>query len=163
MSESRVQWAVDSSGPATVVTVGGEIDESAVFARDHGLCGRVTVDLQGITRLNSCGVRHWLDFLGSLAEVEELVLRRCAVPFVTQLNTVVGMRGKARVESIMAPFACRDCGAESVREVVLTGETVEDPESAVVQAAGPCAECGGELEFDDLPERYFAFLLRPGT
>lgn len=161
MSESRVQWAVDTSGPATVVKVGGEIDESAVFVRDHGLRGRVTVDLHGVTRLNSCGVRHWLDFIGSLAGVEELVLRRCAVPFVTQLNTVVGMRGGARVESIMAPFACQECGAESVREVVLTGETIEDPESAV--AGGRCAACGGVVEFDDLPERYFAFLLRSGA
>jgi eukaryotic-like serine/threonine-protein kinase len=160
-SENRVQLAVDSSGPATVVTIGGEIDESAVFARDPGLHGRVTVDLQGVTRLNSCGVRHWLDFIGSLQGAEELVLRRCAVPFVTQLNTVVGLHGGARVESIMAPFACQDCGAESVREIVLTDETVEDPESAVV--GGTCAECGGVIEFDELPERYFAFLLRTGA
>ena len=41
----------------------------AQFVRDHGLRGHVTVDLHGITRLNSCGVRHWLDFLGSLGEV----------------------------------------------------------------------------------------------
>jgi anti-anti-sigma regulatory factor len=161
MSESRVQWVVESSGPVTVVTIGGEIDEGAQFARDHGLQGRVTVDLEGITRLNSCGVRHWLDFVGSLAGVQELTLRRCAVPFVTQLNTVMGMRGTARVESIMAPFACRDCGAESVREVKLSGEILDDPESAVVE--GKCAECGGVVEFDDLPERYFAFLLRAGA
>ncbi|HEY3351698.1 MAG TPA: hypothetical protein VGQ83_00485 [Polyangia bacterium] len=158
MSDSRLQVTIERAGPDTVVTIGGEIDESAAFARDHGLAGRVTLDLGGITRLNSCGVRHWLDFIASLGGVEQLVLRRCAVPFVTQLNTVVGMRGAARVASIMAPFACRDCGAETVQEVALGGETLDDPESAV--ALGVCAACGGVTEFDDLPERYFAFLMR---
>ena len=158
MSESRLEVSVDRSGPTTVVTIRGDIDESARFERDHGLTGRVTLDLGGIRRLNSCGVRCWMEFLGSLGGVTELTLRRCAVPFVNQLNTVEGVRGGARVESIMAPFACRDCGAELVQEIALAGATLDDPESAV--SDGVCSACGGVTVFDDLPERYLAFLLR---
>jgi hypothetical protein len=158
MSDSRFQMSIARGPEETVVTVAGDIDESTVIASDHGLGGRVVVDLGGITRINSCGVRQWLDFLGSLDGVEELVLRRCAVPFVTQLNTVAAMRGPAAVQSIMAPFACRDCGAETVEELPLEGAVLQDPEGAMPE--GTCSQCGGVTEFDDLPERYFAFLMR---
>lgn len=110
------------------------------------------LDVGGIERINSAGVREWVLFLERRGGAP-LVLSRCPPEFVQQLNTVAGFARGCVVRSVMAPYRCEQCGAESLVEVA----TADDPVSAVREARA-CAKCNGPSVFDDLEEAYFAFL-----
>lgn len=137
----------------------GSIDESAdlmsLLGRAQG--GRLVLDLAGVTFINSLGVRDWIRFQSTATQQGIAVeLRRVAEVLIHQLNMIIATRGTARVTSFFAPYACDSCGRE---ESLLV--------DAVANAAGlarlqpppmTCPECGGQMAFNDFPERYFSFL-----
>ena len=118
--------------------------------------GEVTFDLAGITRINSIGVRTWVDFIRAATAHHIVRLERCSVPFVLQMNMVGGFLGTAQVVSYYVPYVCDACGAMA-DELVLADDPRPDP-----QRSRPCADCGGNVEADYLPSEYFVFLERPG-
>jgi anti-anti-sigma regulatory factor len=137
----------------------GSIDETAdllgLLGRAQG--GRLVLDLAGVTFINSLGVRDWIrmqaDATRSGLAIE---LRRVAEVIIHQLNMIIATRGTAHVTSFFAPYACDSCGREDSLLV-----------DAVANAAGlarleppaiTCPECGGQMAFNDFPERYFSFL-----
>src|SRR6266542_412969 len=101
-------WRVTRrDGERLYVELRGEIDENADFSElRHSLRGEVELMLEGITRINSCGVREWVNFVRSLTQVRSLVFSRCSPPVVLQLNNIFNFRGRARVISFMAPYVC---------------------------------------------------------
>jgi len=147
-------WRVEEEGGVTRFALSGSITEKSDFAPLlERSSGRVEIDLSGIDRINSAGVLGWLAFMTSLASRKgEVVLERCSVPIVHQLNMISKMRGGARVRSILLPYLCASCGAEEQSVLDLEGEAP----SGVAQEMA-CPECGGTMEFDDLPETYFGF------
>ncbi len=143
-----ITWKVAGA----VVELAGQLDEKADLAPLAAqLSGPVELHLAGIQRVNSTGVRAWVDFLASLSSVTELVFSHCSPAIVTQLNTIYNFRGRARVRSLLAPYLCEACGNEEVR--LLDAAAARGPLPAFA-----CARCGGPMEFDDLPERYLSFL-----
>lgn len=114
------------------------------------------VDLSGVDRINSIGARHWIRFIESArARFECVVLRRCSVPFVEQVNTVAGFGGSREIESVLAPYVCERCGAE---------EEILVDVSTCVSLTLPAVQCPNDDEpmaFDDLEEVYFGFRQRP--
>jgi len=142
-----------------VVELFGDFDETADLRElASALRGPVAIDLGGIRRINSAGVREWIEFVRNLPEVTELRLIGCSKVSVAQLNLIENFRGPARVESFWAPYAC-SCGNE--REILL--EATERGVAAGVRARVPSAppvvcECGCVMELDELPDRYFLFL-----
>jgi hypothetical protein len=135
----------------TVVSLRGSINENCDFQQLKNLAGRVIFDLAGVQRINSDGVRRWIDFLRGLDHVSELVFVRCSVAIVAQLNMIRGFSGQASIESFYAPYICPSTEHEELRLLML--QDVKDP---LHPPTFPCS--GGVLELDDLPERYFAFL-----
>jgi ABC-type transporter Mla MlaB component len=135
--------------------VSGELTERSDFKPLLAeLKGITRLDLEGISRINSCGVREWIYFVRDAEKAGyKLTLVHCSVAFVQQLNMISNFAGKATIESVMAPFACASCKAEAAFEVDLT----EDP-FAQVRGARICPACEGTMEFDDLEESYFSFL-----
>lgn len=139
----------------TTVVVEGAIDENASFAAIESLSGQVVIDLSRVEGFNSCGVRTWIIFLRSL-ERACVRLRGCPPRVVHHLNTIYNFRGRAVVESIQAPYLCARCGADELIQLELGSGR---PDTAGSPPAGrPCPRCGGELRFDEDPERYFHFL-----
>lgn len=145
------------SDDKTIVMSGG-LTEFADLARLQRELGPETeLDLAGITQVNSTGVREWLKFLQSVSAAnQQLVLRRCSVSFVNQLNMIRRFAGDARIESILAPYVCPQC--ETVRERLLELGTniVAEAEKPM-----PCPSCGTQMIFDDVPALYFSFLDQP--
>jgi len=149
--------SVTPQGDALVLA--GAIDESAdlmaLLARAQG--GRLVLDLGGVTFINSLGVRDWIRMQATATQQGvSIELRRVAEVLIHQLNMIIATRGTARVTSFFAPYACDRCGRE---ESLLV--------DAVANAAGlanlqpppmTCPECGGQMAFNDFPERYFSFL-----
>lgn len=152
MRNQFLTWEIRKKGNETLVIFSGEVDESADFAPLASLSGMVTFDLAGIRRLNSEGIRRWTELIKNLKAVTKLVLVRCSIPMVNQLNMIRGLLGNAEVRSFYAPYICQQTGEE--KRLLLTKEDVPNP---LDPPRFPCEK--GELQLDEIAERYFSFLM----
>lgn len=147
-----LRWQCENDGGRQVVALVGVLDENADLRPLAELDGEVAIDLSGVRRISSTGVREWLDLLRKLAGRCKLSLIRCSPASVTQLNLIANFRGTAQVESFIAPYDCAMCGCEC--EVLL------DARRALVGVpAVECPDCGAAMVFAELPERYLTFLV----
>ncbi len=151
-------WNIDQQPQETIVEFRGEIDENVDFSelRRH-LKGSVVFHLGSVRRINSCGVREWVNFVRNLPNVRTLEFTHCSPVTVTQLNMIYNFRGPAYIRSFYAPYVCENCDHEEEKLL----DTKSQFAGGDLQAAPNfvCEECNEPLEFDDIPERYFAFLL----
>ncbi len=148
------QWQVVRDGERTRVVLRGDFTEATRFDELlPGMVGRVVFDTAQVTYMNSLGVRAWCEFLRQ-ARIQGYEFHACSVPFILQASMVRDVIGRGTVTSFFAPFHCIGCDHQEERLL----------QSAAILAAAleppifKCPSCGGALEFDDLPERYFAFL-----
>jgi hypothetical protein len=130
----------------------GEINETSDLRRLFRGPGRTDVDLGGVTRINSVGVRAWLESARGASPDLDLVFHRCSPAIVSQINMTPSLTARARVESIMAPYYCERCDEEHLVLLLVEELDGENPPDRT------CQVCGSELRFDDVPEEYFAFL-----
>lgn len=148
---------IETTSGETRIRISGLIDETArlspLLQRPEG---QLIFDLSGIERVTSIGIRCWVTFVRALSEAgKTFVLERCSVPVVTQLNIVPSFRGQGTVRSVYAPFFCARCNAQRTELFEV------QPDLAKVLATPlPCQSCSGEMELDDIPERFLAFLGR---
>jgi len=148
------QWQVVKDGERTRVVLRGDFTEATRFDElIPGMVGRIVFDMAQVTYMNSLGVRAWCEFLRH-ARIQGYEFHACSVPFILQASMVPDVVGRGTVTSFFAPFHCIGCDHQEERLL----------QSAAILAANlappmfKCPSCGGALEFDDLPERYFAFL-----
>jgi len=140
-----------------LVILQGDFREHTDFARlGARLSGVVEFDLAWVRYLNSTGVRHWVNFLRTLDAVDEYRFVRASVAFVTQASMVPEVLGHGQVDSFLVPYACEDCDLEEDRLLQTTALTSTGWPPTIPDFA--CPRCKGDLVFDDLPQRYFAFL-----
>lgn len=143
----------------TTLKVVGVIDEDNELA---GLESKITsgptvLDLGEIDRINSCGVRDWVNWLGRIEKQgARLVFVNCSPAIVAQINLVHNFTASGVVKSFYAPYFCKHCE----KEKLLRLETRELAKSAPIATAPTCRcdECDRPMEFDDMEESYFAFL-----
>jgi eukaryotic-like serine/threonine-protein kinase len=157
VSGPRLRVAPTSPGHVVLV---GVIDEHAHLLELLELAapgGALHLDLEGITFINSLGVRDWIRFVTKAKHQGiALELGRVAEPMVQQFNMIIATRSGVRVTSFFAPFACDPCGREDSMCLDV------DPDRAALRELKPppvaCPGCGAKMSFNDFPERYFAFL-----
>lgn len=150
----RLSWDIRNDGPPRELILAGDIDEDSDFASLLTALGDDCVlSLEKIARINSTGVRAWLQFMKEArAGGHKLTLRDCSVVIVNQLNIISDFAQGAEVVSVFAPYVCPECDAVTQRLITMA----EDPREQVASGI-PCPECGDEMEFDDFPEHYFSF------
>lgn len=143
---------------ASFLAVKGVIDEDADFrAAFAGLKPKVTIDLEGISFINSCGVREWVKAVQEFPKQADIQLLRCAPRIVEQANYVANFTGQGKIVSFFAPYFCPKCQKE--RTALL--QTADFKSGAPSQApTHKCETCGSKMDFDDLEEEYFSFLDR---
>jgi serine/threonine protein kinase len=145
------------TGDAALVNVSGLVDEHFAGFGNLGDAKTVVINVSGMTRMTSFGVRQWLRGMDALPKsITELYLLGCPTFFVDQLNMVLNFGGAAQILTVVAPYTCPSCGVES-------GETIDVLAERAALARGgvsekECARCGGKLEFDETPESYFSFV-----
>jgi CheY-like chemotaxis protein len=155
--DSLMLWDVAHEEGVTRVYLEGEFVENTDFARLGKLLeGRVDFDAARVQYVNSQGSRLWCDFLASLAAVTELTFSRCSIAFTTQASMVPAFIGKGRIVSFHAPYRCGRCNVDDMRLVQTSAMVVEGGERLMPRFR--CAQCNGYLVFDEVPERYFAFV-----
>src|SRR3954452_7833561 len=105
MQQSSMAWSVRQEAGAARVFISGEMTENGDFGAllKQLPPGALVLDLVGVKRINSCGVREWVAFIAGLRG-RELVLEHCSVSIVNQLNMISAFRGEARVRSVFAPY-----------------------------------------------------------
>ncbi|MCC6812068.1 MAG: hypothetical protein IT381_31895 [Deltaproteobacteria bacterium] len=113
----------------------------------------LTLDLAGIKRINSTGVREWINFMTALRkDGARINFERCSVAIVQQLNMIANFADRAEVHSVFAPYICPSCDTEEAKLVDFKANPTPDLEAPVA-----CPNCKETMEFDDLPESYLAF------
>jgi eukaryotic-like serine/threonine-protein kinase len=134
----------------------GVIDESADLAFLERLSGSVRLNMRGIRRINSYGVRAWIEAVRRVPEGVSLELVECPPSVIDQINMVAGFTGRGKVSSFYAPMICDECGCEK-EELFL----VEDFRRERRLPAVKCPRCGAGMQVDDLEEQYLLFAREP--
>ena len=153
----KFQASVQHRGDMSYVKLGGVIDEDNELGElvDKIPTGTAVIDLGEIERINSCGVRDWVKWLSKL-EVNgtRSILIECSPAIVAQINLVNNFTGNGVVKSFYVPYFCPECDEEKVLLVEATdmGPPPHDPPTC------RCDECDLVMDFDDMPDSYFAFL-----
>ena len=156
---SNVQNAVvkkERRGDVTLVTVSGRLTEA--FKGDalgRELKGTVAIDLAGVERITSFGVREWLSMLGAMQDVKRLYFLRCSEPIVNQLGMIRKFCGTAQIVSFFAPYLCGSCGESFERELDCERDADAIREGRADEVA--CPACSAMGKFDDDARSYFAF------
>jgi len=156
---ARPKAGVDvvSMGEVALVSVAGLVDEHFAGFGNLGDVKSVVVNVAGMTRMTSFGVRQWLKGMDALPKtIGDLYLLGCPTFFVDQLNMVLNFGGAAQVLTVVAPYTCPSCGVESGETIDVLAERAALAKGGVSEKL--CARCGGKLEFDETPESYFSFV-----
>ena len=157
-SKIRTRGSITSTPSGDILTLAGDIDDTAALGQYvPNLRNHVTIDLGGVTFINSVGVREWITLLDMLAQRgTRVMLRNVSEPMVRQLTMVMEARGDAGIESFFAPYTCPKCGDERA----LLIDVAQHQATLIAQRppALPCAVCGTPSELDEFPKRYFSFL-----
>ncbi len=141
-------------GSTKAIMLRGAIDEDAVFTPILKVGGALIFNFRGVTSINSCGVRNWVNFLKELSD-REVYYEECPPLIVRQMNMVPSFVSHARVLSVFSAYVCDVCDHE---RLVLTKEDQFAKGKINVQESMTCDSCKkGEMEFDGQPEQYFAF------
>jgi serine/threonine protein kinase len=148
-----------NAGDVSLVSVSGLVDERFLGFGDIGGAKIVILNVAGMTRMTSFGVRQWLKAMDALPKsITELYLLGCPTFFVDQLNMVLNFGGAGKVLTVVAPHTCPSCGVESGETIDVLAERANLAKGGLPEKE--CARCGGKLEFDETPESYFAFLTK---
>jgi anti-anti-sigma regulatory factor len=153
----KFQASVQHRGDVSYVKLGGVIDEDNELGElvDKIPTGTAVIDLGEIERINSCGVRDWVNWLSKLeTNGTRSVLVECSPAIVAQINLVNNFTGSGVVKSFYVPYFCPECDEEKVLLVEASdmGPPPHEPPTC------RCDECDLVMDFDDMPDSYFAFL-----
>ena len=153
----KFQASVQHRGDMSYIKLGGVIDEDNQLGElvDKIPTGTAVIDLGEIERINSCGVRDWVNWLYKLeGNGTRSVLVECSPPIVAQINLVNNFTGSGVVKSFYVPYFCPECDEEKVLLVEASdmGPPPHEPPTC------RCDECDLVMDFDDMPDSYFAFL-----
>ena len=148
-----------AQGGVVSLKLRGVIDEDNELTGIEGqLSAGVTVlDLADIERINSCGVRDWVNWLGRIEKLgARLVFVNCSPSIVAQMNLVHNFSASGVVKSFYAPYFCPRCN----KERLLRLETRDLVHQTPITSAPTCRcdDCDGPMDFDDMEESYFAFM-----
>ncbi len=130
----------------------GVIDESADLSFLERLTVPARLNLRGVRRINSYGVRSWIEAVRRIPPAIGFELVECPPSVVDQINMVAGFLGRGRVTSFFAPMICDRCGSEQ-EELFQT----EDYRRAGRLPEVKCPKCGATMQLDDLEEQYLLF------
>lgn len=157
MASPRPSFAIDIAHDADhdLVTMSGVVDENADLAPLLQLGSKpIRVHLRGVRRINSFGVRAWMDAIRRVPITTQLSFVHCPPPVVDQCNMVQGFLGHGKLDSFYAPMTCAECD-EQIDQLF---ETEVCRANGGKLPATPCPRCGRPMEVDDLEEQYLLFV-----
>lgn len=131
----------------------GFLDENSDLKPLATLSGNQVINFKDVSRVNSCGVREWVNLITQISQAS-LSYEECPIVVVKQLNAVPDFQGKAKVTSFYAPYFCESCDQEAV--TLLKTEQVASGTPPEMK----CPKCSKPMNFDAIPNQYLSFLKR---
>lgn len=155
MKLGRLDVAIDKKAGRAVLV--GRIDDSSPLGEMLPQLpeGQVRLDTDGVTFVNSIGMREWIRLMRTLAaRGQPVVLERVADVMMTQMNVIPELRRTVRIASFHAQYACDACGAEDtpVIDALANADLLRGMRAPTI----PCRECGAPTQLADFPERYLS-------
>jgi hypothetical protein len=144
----------DERAGRLVLAVSGVIDEHADLKPLTDVRGDVEISLRGVRRINSFGVRAWIDVMRKIPRETRLTFIECPPPVVDQINMVHGFLGHGQLVSFYSPMICEECDEQE-------DELFEVSKCRALGGKLPpvkCKRCGNDMEVDDLEEQYLLFV-----
>jgi ABC-type transporter Mla MlaB component len=149
-----------ADGGIACLRFAGTIDE-AFEGKKLGLTATgdvLVIDLGGVKKISSFGIREWVDFIGTASrQVRSVILIECAPKVVDQLNMVANFAGGGRVFSFYAPFRCDYCDSE--HRVLLQGDRDHETIKTMKLAERPCPACKEGMYFDEDGATFFSYVI----
>jgi len=141
-----------------IVQLQGPLENSFDFERAIGpVKGELVLACSGVPRINSEGVKAWIQYFESLKEKgTQFSFIECSPAVVQQISAISNFACGGKVKSIQVPYVCTKCRHESV----VLFETADLKKSGNSIPDTACPKCGGQSVFDDVEEEFFAFLKR---
>ncbi len=158
--ESKFIPTLQAGNGYTYLKLKGVLDEDNLLVNLLSqIQGRLLlIDMAEIERINSCGVRDWVNWLNQIQALGvAVILLRCSPVVVSQANMVANFASDAFIHSFYAPYVHPDTGDE--QSVLLFTEDIR--QNKPIRAPKIFNESGEELEFDEFEESYFAFINDP--
>ncbi len=119
----------------------------------------LAIDVEGVTRINSCGIREWILFLERLQplgrEVRFSILGEVFAELAGFTPAVLG-RVCCAIERVVVPYLCDGCGSR-VTSALLVEDLVRAAEVPTIEPL-PCPQCKKPMHADILENEYFEFL-----
>jgi anti-anti-sigma regulatory factor len=117
----------------------------------------LVIDLGGVSRLNSVGVRDWvLALRGLRARFESIRIIDCTPPVMNEVNFVRNFAEGALIASFQAPTFCTRCSREGSALIPVFG--AQDGRRLEALPSFACERTDCENALDDDESSYLAFL-----
>ncbi len=154
---SQFSFEKKESGSDLELHLKGGIDEDSSF---QGIeltnYKNIVIDLDGVTAINSCGIREWVKWIRSTPPEGKVIIRNCPKVIVDQINMVAGfLPPNGTVESFYVPYFSEASGSE---KMILFRKGSEFQSGEVTPPVGVKDESGEEMEMDVIEAKYFKFL-----
>ena len=130
----------------------GIIDEHADLSFFAALNGPIRLNLRQVKRINSHGVRSWLEGIRKVPGGAAVEFVECSPAIIDQANMVAGFLGRGIVASFFVPILCARCGYEH-DELFFTEDYTRDGHLPSVS----CPRCATTLKLDELESNYLLF------
>lgn len=153
------RWHITRELDRTLITLSGVLRQGADMTELSQLRGELDFHLRDFRRISSDSIQTWLDLIRSLRLASRIRLHECPTSFVQQANAISNLLDQTQVVSFYAPYLCPRCGLDEERLIDVQRDLgPAQGRGRLKPPSFPCQSCGATLAFDDLPERYFAFL-----
>jgi anti-anti-sigma regulatory factor len=115
------------------------------------------LDLAQIERINSYGIRQWINALKDIRQkIGNLIFTNVPPVMVEQFNMISNFGAGGTVYSFHLPYFCESCDIDEQKVFELQdGKT---PQERPTLKSEKCAKCGSELVLNDIEEEYLSFL-----
>ena len=139
---------VEERNGLTWIALSGHLNEASDLTPLTKLAGPLVIDLSGLDRINSLGVRDWMRFIRTCETAGvDLTFERCSPTIVGQISMITNFMGtRSRVSSVEVPYLCTSCANEHL-------EVLELVPGAELRLTITCPKCRAPMELDDLVPR----------
>ncbi len=138
----------------TRLSVSGVIDEHAELQPLAEVRGEVEVSLKGVRRINSFGVRAWIDVIRKISSDTRLTFIEVPPPVIDQINMVRNFLGHGELISFYSQMICAECDEQE--DELFRVDTCRELGGKLPLVE--CKRCGNPMEVDDLEEQYLLFV-----
>lgn len=145
-------------GDTVSLKLAGAIDEDANFPNiDLSSFKEITFDFMNVTAINSCGIRDWIRWIGTIQPNAKVNYAHCPKVIIDQVNMVDGfLPNNGKTVSFFVPYFCESCDSLETKLYSDTEGIAKGTVKVPTQVA--CGKCQQMAEIDVIESKYFKFL-----